>query len=255
MPANVVRNRILLALPSAVREQIASQSESIELASGHTLYLSGAPVHHVYFIESGLVSLIKTMEDGRCVEVAAVGPEGAVGLFAAHGFPSAVLDYVVQVPGSAWRVSTTIMRREMLAHQALQRGLSLHLFLIAEQMAQTAACNGLHSLEQRCCRWLLFAQDSSFTNEFKFTHAFLATLLGVQRSSLSIIAKQLRERGLITYRHGRISILDRPALETATCECYQLVRERTEQVFSLVQCESDRRSYGRAALQKVASDL
>lgn len=228
-----ILNRILLALPHSVCDEVLRHCDYVELASGQVIYAAAGTVEYAYFINSGLVSLIKAMEDGRSVEIAAVGSEGFLGLFAAYGFDRALVDHIVQVPAVALRISQKHLQNEMMKHDALHRVMTRYLLLVAEQLAQVSACNRLHSLEQRCCQWLLVAQDNAFSDEFQLTHEFLGSLLGAQRSSISTTANALQKCGLIHYSHGRISILDRAALEAAACECYRTRRSQIDQAFGI----------------------
>lgn len=205
--------------------------EHVELASGQVIYAAAATVEYAYFVNGGLVSLVKVMEDGRSVEIAAVATEGLLGLFAAYGFDRTLVDHIVQVPAAALRISLKHLQNEISKHEALRRVMTRYLFLVAEQLAQVSACNRLHSLEQRCCHWLLIAHDNAFSDQFQLTHEFLASLLGAQRSSVSTTANALQKRGLINYSHGRISILDRGALEKAACECYRTRSGQIDQIF------------------------
>ena len=143
-------NRILLALPHAVRDEVLQQCDRIEIASGQLIYGYGAEVEYAYFINTGLVSLIKRMEDGRSVEIAAIGIEGLLGLFAAHGFDRALLDHIVQVPVLALRITRRALQNSISKHETLRLVMTRYLVLVAEQLAQVSACNRLHSLEQRC---------------------------------------------------------------------------------------------------------
>ena len=173
------------------------------------IYGGGGAVEHAYFINGGLVSLLKVMEDGRSVEIAAVGAEGLLGLFAAYGFSHALVDHIVQVPATALRINRSKLQNEISKHAALRRVMTHYLLLVAEQLAQVSACHRLHSLEQRCCQWLLIAHDNVSSDEFQLTHEFLASLLGAQRTSVTTITGRLQKRGQIGYSHGRISILYR----------------------------------------------
>ena len=225
-------NRILLALPPEVCGQILRNLHHVEFTSGQTIYLEGAPIEQIYFLNSGLVSLIETMEDGRSVEIGVVGVEGLVGVFALFASGSALVNYVVQVPVMALCIDRKTLQNELSKHEAFQCLVHKYLFLLAKQLAQTAACNRLHSLEQRCCHWLLVAHDSALSESFLFTHEFLALLLGVQRPSVSMTANGLQKRGLIRYTHGHITILDRAAIERASCECYRVIRRQVDDLFS-----------------------
>jgi CRP-like cAMP-binding protein len=226
-----VRNRILLALLPELREHLLGECEYVEFLHRHVIYPVGTPVDHVYFINSGLVSLIKTMGNGQSVEIGAVGIEGLVGLFAVFGFHQAIADFMVQIPTAAFRISRSTLRNEMSKHEELRQLIEKYMFLLVQQLAQSAACNRLHSLEQRCCQWLLRAHDNAFSNTFVLIHEFLALLLGAQRPSISVVAHQLQQRGLISYVHGRVTVLDRAAIEQSACECYVSSRKLTDMLF------------------------
>ena len=229
-------------LPRAIRVEVLRHCDHVELALGQVIYAAGAAVEYAYFVNGGLVSLVKVMEDGRSVEIAAVGVEGLIGLFAAYEFDRALVDHVVQVPVHALRISRRTLQNEIWKHEALRRVFTRYLLLVAEELAQVSACNRLHSLEQRCCYWLLVAHDNAFSDQFQLTHEFLASLLGAQRSSVSTAANVLQRRGLIHYSHGRISVLDRAALEQAACECYRTRRSQIEQVFGATKRSTERSS-------------
>jgi CRP-like cAMP-binding protein len=226
-----LRNRILLALPSELREELLRHCRYVEFGSGHVIYPAGAPVERVYFIDCGLVALIKSTADGRSTEVGAVGIEGLVGVFAANGLVRPLVDYVVELPVTALCIDLSTLQNAMEGHCDLSRLIDKALFLHVEQIAQTAACNRLHSLEQRCSRWLLVAHDNAFSDQFSFTHEFLATLLGVQRPSVSMTANGLQKRGLIQYVHGKATILNRAAIEKLSCDCYDTIREEIDELF------------------------
>ena len=226
-----IYNRILQTLPSKVREEVLRVCHPVEFPPTHVIYRAGEAVEHAFFIISGLVSLIKGMADGRTTVIGAVGAEGLVGVFAAAGVERALADYIVEVPVAAFRVHRSVLHREMAQHAALRHSVMKYLFLISDRIAEISACNRLHSLEQRCCQWLLVAGDSACSDEFHLTHEFLALLLGVQRSSVSTTAKGLQKRGRIRYSHGHITILDRAALEANACECYRTRRRRIDEAF------------------------
>ncbi len=210
------------------------------------IYAGGAAVEHAYFVNGGLVSLVKVMEDGRSVEIAAVGTEGLLGLFGAYGFGRALVDHIVQVPATALRINRSKLQNELTKHAALRRVMTHYLLLVAEQLAQISACHRLHSLQQRCCQWLLIAHDNALSDQFQLTHEFLASLLGAQRTSVTTTTRRLQKRGLIRYSHGRISILDRTALEATACECYRARRNQIDLVFG------DRKTAGGPASKTTA---
>jgi CRP-like cAMP-binding protein len=217
-------NRLLAALPADSRDRLGPHLESIELERGQVLHAAGALIEDVYFIERGLVSLVKTMSDGRVVEVGTIGIDGMIGLSALIGIDRVLVDVVVQAAGIAWRVRAALIAEEM-AQSCRFRNLLLrygHALLL--QIMQTAACNSLHSIDERCCRWLLIAHDSARTDSFPLTHEFLAMLLGVQRAGVSVAASALQKAGVIEYRYGRVTIVDRRGLEARACECYGAIR-------------------------------
>jgi CRP-like cAMP-binding protein len=226
-----VFNRILLVLPREIRKQIITASDNVEFRSRQLIYRARAAVESAYFINRGLVSLIKNMEDGRTVEIGAVGVEGIVGLGAAFESGRALTDCIAQLPVAALRINCTVLQREIARHDVLRDAISRHHLLLSEQLAQVSACNRLHSLEQRCCHWLLVARDSASSDELQLSHEFLALMLGTQRPSVSMILKGLKQRSSIHYTHGRVTIVDRAALEEHACECYRTRRRQLEEMF------------------------
>lgn len=225
-------NRILLTLPPEVRGQLMCACHRVELPFGQVIYRAGVALEDAYFVEHGLVCLLKSMTDGRCAEIGMVGDEGLVGAGATFEGGNAIADYVVQVPAVAYCINRSQLRRMVSNHEALRSLLAGYLSLLREQLAQTSACNRLHSLEQRCCHRLLIAHDSASADEFELTHEFLASLLGVQRPSLSMTANRLQKRGLIRCSYGHIAILDRASLEAAACECYRTRRWQIDRFFA-----------------------
>lgn len=198
--------------------------QKVTLTPRQSIFRPGEPMEHVYFPDSGLISLVKSMSDGRTVEVGVIGIDGAAGLFSLYEIEWAIWEAVVQAPGEAFRITAAALRQEMGRNEELSRLFRKYTYVFLSELAQTAACNRLHSLEERCCRWLLIAHDSATSDSFPLTHEFLALMLGVQRSGLSITANILQKAGLIRYTRGRITVTDRPGLEDAACECYQTVQ-------------------------------
>ncbi|HKW54613.1 MAG TPA: Crp/Fnr family transcriptional regulator [Stellaceae bacterium] len=217
-------NRILAMLPADSRDRLVPHLEPIELERGQVLHAAGTAIEHIYFIEQGLVSLVKTMSDGSVVEVGTIGIEGMVGLSALIGIARVLVDVVVQAPGSALRVRPSVLAEEMALSRRLHDLVLRYGHALLLQFIQTAACNSLHSIEERCCRWLLIAHDSARTDTFPLTHEFLAMLLGVQRAGVSVAAGALQKAGIIEYHYGRVTIVDRRGLEARACECYEAIR-------------------------------
>lgn len=227
-----ITNRILLALPSNSLQRLRAELEPIIMENGQTIDRVDGPVRHLYFVNCGLVSVVKTMMDGRTVEIGAVGVEGITDPNALFGIERAVLETIVQIPGSAYRIDRNVLQREMANDPVLRHLMQRYVRFAFGQLAQTAACNRLHSLEERCCRWLLIAHDSALAPNFSLTHEFLAMMLGVRRSGVSIVAHMLKKAGLIDYSRGRVTILDRAGLEDAACECYSSTRTELDQLFA-----------------------
>lgn len=232
LPANgEITNRFLRALPQATLDRIRPALEPVELERGQIIGRANRRVEHLYFVNRGLVSLVKTMRDGRTVEIGAVGVEGLTDPNALFGIDRKVLEAVVQVPGVGLRTKVDTLR-EILRHDpALHALLQHYIRFTFVQFAQTAACNRLHLLEERCCRWLLLAHDSAGSDTFPLTHEFLAMMLGVQRAGVSAAANLLRQNGLINYTHGVITVTDRHGLERMACECYRTIAGELDAVF------------------------
>jgi CRP-like cAMP-binding protein len=172
------------------------------------------------------------MRDGRAVEVGSVGPEGAVCLSAVLALDTAATEAVVLLPGAALRLPSTALREAAERDLALDRLLRGYAACALAQITQTAACNRLHSLNERCIRWLLVAHDNAGDESFPITHEGLATILGVQRPGVSLAARALQDAGLISYRNGRVRVTDRARLEAGACECYRTVRRRFDALFA-----------------------
>ncbi|MBS0360154.1 MAG: Crp/Fnr family transcriptional regulator [Proteobacteria bacterium] len=227
-----LHNRLLRTLKPNELDRLAGAFEFEALSAGQVIDRMNSPVRYVHFVNRGFVSMIKTMRDGRTVEVGGVGIEGVTAPHALFDGESAVLDTVVQIPGSAFRIARDILAREVASNPQFRRLIQNYARFTMAQLAQTAACNRLHSLEERCCRWLLVAHDSALTDRFPLTHEFLATMLGVQRPSVSLAAAMLRKAGLVDYKRGTVTILDRKGLEDMACECYASARDELDVIFA-----------------------
>ena len=226
-----IANRLLLALPQATLQRMASALEPVELTRGQVIDHVDAYIEHLYFVNRGIISLVKTMHDGRTVEIGAVGIEGMTTPSALFGLDQAAIESIVQLPGAAFRLKRDMLRAEMARDEATRTVMQKYARFAIGALAQTAACNRLHSLEARCCRWLLIAHDSARSDSFELTHEFLAMMLGVQRAGVSIVASLLRKSGLIQYTRGRVTIAYREGLEEAACECYGAMRTELDKIF------------------------
>jgi CRP-like cAMP-binding protein len=205
--------------------------EQVSLSHGQRLILPHEPIGFVYFPLNSLLSLVTVMEDGSTVEAGSIGREGMAGLpilLDAGTTPSQTL---TQIPGQAVRVKAQIIKEAFDAGGALQKILHRYIHTTIVIGSQTAACNRLHQIEARLCRWLLMSSDGVGSEELFLTQEFLSTMLGVRRAGVSEAASQLQGKGLIRYQRGRIQIVDRKSLETAACECYGVVRAEYERLF------------------------
>lgn len=230
-PERDIANHILQALPRGSYERLRGLLEPVPLPAKAVIYRADETIDQVFFVESGFVSMVKSMSDGRTVEIGGIGKEGLVGLSALHGMDRSIFDCIVQIPGLAFRVASAPLLREMRHDTALREVTLRYSYVTVDQIAQTAACNRLHSLEQRCTRWLLIAQDAAASDSFPLTHEFIAVMLGVQRPQVSVVLNAMHRSGLIRTTRGRVTIIDRAGLERLSCECYGTLRREISQIF------------------------
>ena len=230
--AEHIRNRILCALPHLTLNRILPELEPVTMVRGQIIDQIDRSIDYLYFVDRGLVSFVKTMHDGRTIEVGAVGIDGITNPNSLFGMDRAIVRALVQIPGVALRIRRDVLKREMERDEILLEIMHRCARMAMSQLVQTAACNRLHTLEERCCRWLLIAHDNAVAATFPLTHEFLAMMLGVQRSGVSIAARFLQRAGLIEYTRGRVTITDQPGLEEAACECYGVMRAEFDKLFS-----------------------
>ena len=216
-------NRLLAALPRAEYLRLLPYLEPVSLPYRQSLYAAHTPIPYVWFIERGVVSLIRAMQDGTLVEISVIGYEGMVGLPLLLGIESVPSQALVQIPGAGLRMRATVFRREVPAGSPLHDLLHRYSQAYINQVMQGVACNRVHSIAQRCARWLLQTHDRVDADQFLLTQAFLAQMLGVRRASVGMVAGKLQKAGLIRYSRGVITVLDRPGLEAAACECYRII--------------------------------
>jgi CRP-like cAMP-binding protein len=223
-------NRLLGLLPPSDYERLRPHLRRIALEYRQSLYRAHKPIGFVYFIETGVGSLVNTMANGEAAEVGTIGNEGMVGLPLVWGDDRAPTSVYVQVPGVGLRMKATLFTRE-LARSASMRTVMLrygHAFF--NQVAQSAACNHFHSIEQRCCRWMLMTHDRMQSDQFLLTQEFLAMMLGVQRTGVTAAAGGLQRAELISYKRGNVTILDRHGLERRSCECYRVSKKEFDRL-------------------------
>jgi CRP-like cAMP-binding protein len=217
-------NRLLAHLREADNERLEPHLQSLTLDYKRSLYRAHEPIEFVYFVECGVASLVNTMQNGAAAEVGTIGNEGMVGLPLLFGENEAPNSVYIQVPGSGLRMSATIFQAELDRSVSLRRVMLRYAHAMFNQVAQSAACAHFHPLEPRCCRWLLMTHDRMLSDEFLLTHEFLSMMLGVRRAGVTEAAGALQRAGMIRYRHGKVTILDRDALEERSCECYAVTK-------------------------------
>ena len=238
-----IQNRILAALPAAEYARLAKHLTPVSLPLGEILYKTEAPINEVYFVSTGVVSLVAHMKDGGSVEVGLVGNDGMVGLPVVLGDNISPNQAIVQIADGAMRMSADALREE-LKRQGTLLSLLLHSTLaMLKQVSQTAACNGSHTVGERLARWLLMCHDRVPGDELKLTQEFIAQMLGIRRSGVSEAAVVLQAKGLISYSRGNIQVINRAGLEKFACECYGIVRAEYERLFQseVVIADQDRR--------------
>lgn len=219
------QNHLLAALPAAEFEALAAHLKLVPLPLGKMLYEPGGQLQHAYFPTTAIVSLHYVMESGASAESAGVGNEGVVGVSLFMGGNTTPSSAVVQTAGHAYQLERCLLMEEFSRSGSLQRLLLRYTQALMTQMAQTAACNRHHSVEQQLCRWLLLTLDRLPSNELVMTQELVASMLGVRREGITEAAGNLQRAGCISYRRGHISVLDRSGLETRACECYAVVHK------------------------------
>lgn len=224
-------NLLLDDLAPSVRERIVRRAEPVHLTFGTILCEADEPFEHTYFPLSAFISLVSTVGKHPPLEMGLIGNEGMLGVTLILGVKTAPLRGVVQGEGDALRLSAAELHGEMRQSPSLAKTLNGYLYVLMAQLMQTAGCTRFHEIDARLSRWLLMTHDRAHANHFHLTHQFLADMLGVQRSAVTIAAGGLQERGLIHYTRGEITILDRRGLEGTACECYAAVVRDYEQVF------------------------
>jgi len=223
-PHRVV-NRLIQSLPPAQRKRLLAHCQPVQLTFGEILCEPGRPFGHVYFPLTGFISLVAAVTRHEPLEMGLIGNEGVLGATLALDVDVVPLRGIVQGSGTALRVAAPWFRLELLRSPALLRVLKHYLYVLMAQLAQTAACTRFHEVDARLARWLLMTHDRAHADHFHLTHKFLAAMLGVRRSGVTIAAGDLQRRELISYTRGEIHVLNRTGLEAASCECYGAVRE------------------------------
>jgi CRP-like cAMP-binding protein len=224
---NPAQNRLLAQFPSAIYRQLVPELEPVALQLGETVHEAGDRVKHLYFPNRNtMFSLLSTSQDANAVEVAVTGWEGFVGFAPLMGAPSSPHQIISQIPGVALRIKAEVLRKAFEASQEVRTLLLRYVQAVLSQISQTALCNRIHSVEERLGRWILVSRDRTEDHQLPLTHEFLARMLGVNRSTVSLTAATLQKAGLIRYSRGKFTVLDREGLQDVACDCYSIVREQ-----------------------------
>ena len=225
-----VRNRLLDTLPATERALIVPYLASVDLERGRLLYDPGDLIDVVYFPHDGVISLMTLMENGAAIESATIGREGALGLQAAVSPRQSLSRAIVQTPLRASRISAAQMHEAWEKSPRIRNLVDLHSEALFGHAIQSVACNALHSVEARFCRWLLTCHDRISADTIALTQEFLADMLGVQRTTVTAVARSLQEKGVIRYRRGVVDIIDRAGLEQLSCECYGVIKRNYQRL-------------------------
>jgi CRP-like cAMP-binding protein len=224
------QNHLLAALPAADYDRLLPDLELVPLPLGWAVYEAGGKLGYVYFPTTCIISLLYVMEDGASAEIAVTGHDGLVGIALFMGGETTPSRAVVQSAGFGYRLKAVVLKKEFEQGGALQHLALRYTQALITQMAQTAVCNRHHSVEQQLCRWLLLSLDRLPSNELAMTQELIANMLGVRREGVTQAAGHLQTAGLIHYRRGRITVLDRPKLEKRVCECYAVVKKEMDRL-------------------------
>lgn len=230
MPSLAQRNSLLSALPPEILARWEPHLEPVELSLGQVLSESGWRMNHVYFPTTAIVSLLCVTKDGATTEIAVVGCDGLVGISLFMGGESTTSRAVVQSAGQGLRLGSGFLMQAFNEGGPVSHLLLRYTQALITQMAQTAVCNRHHTLDQQLCRWLLLSLDRLQSSELAMTQELIANMLGVRREGVTEAAGKLQQAGLIRYRRGHITVLDRPGLEQRSCECYRAVRTEYERL-------------------------
>ncbi len=222
-------NRLLASLPDEDRRRLSPHLKSVFLHRRQALLRQGQPVQEIIFPNGGVCSLVRTTEDGKAIEILAVGAEGAIGASVAIGQAESATDVVVQVASdAALALPLEVFRAELQLRGAMYTSMTRYCRIFAEQLMQACACNALHSAEQRCCRWLLTTADRVQSESFSVTQEILAMTLGVRRPTVTFIMSDLHRTGVVEYFRGVVKLQDRAALMARSCECYRVLSPKTQ---------------------------
>jgi CRP-like cAMP-binding protein len=228
------QNHLLAALPTEIRNRVFPHLELMALPLGKVLYEPGDAMHYVYFPTDSIVSLLYVMESGASAEISVVGNEGLIGVALFMGGESTPNRAIVQSAGHSFRLPAAQLKAEFDRHGEMLQLMLRYTQALITQMGQTAVCNRHHSIDQQLCRWLLLSLDRLPSNRLTMTQELIANMLGVRREGVTEAAGKLQKSGVIRYRRGHITVLDRPGLEKMSCECYAVVKKETDRLLPYV---------------------
>ncbi|NYS62038.1 Crp/Fnr family transcriptional regulator [Vreelandella salicampi] len=229
-------NRLIESLPEEERKRFLADCEIVEMEFGQMLVEPGEIISHAIFPLDCLVSLIATLESGGRLEVSMVGNEGMMGIPLMLGAQTSSLQALIQGVGPALRMSSACFQDHLAQSPTLERLMKRYLNFLMSQISQSAVCTHYHPLEARMARWLLMTHDRTRGDQLRITHEFLSNMLGVRRAGVTLAAKAIQNRGLISYQRGRIIVQDRAGLEEASCRCYVADRNIYDQMLEQVAC-------------------
>jgi CRP-like cAMP-binding protein len=225
-------NQLLSLLPQADRRRIVARCEQISLEIRTVLYEANGPMPYVYFPLSGMVSLVLNTQEGQTIEVGTIGNEGMLGTPLVLGADKSPVEAVIQVSASLLRMTAKDFLRELKRSGALRAATQRFAQTLITQISHSVACNRVHPVEERICRWLLMTHDRVGLDDMVLTQQFVSQMLGVRRPSVTVVAGALQKAGLIRYSRGKMTILNRKGLEAGACECYQIVRRESERLLA-----------------------
>lgn len=228
------KNYLLAALPVEVKERLFPYLEEVRMPLGKVLYESGDTLRHVFFPTDSIVSLLYVMESGASAEISVVGNEGLIGVSVFMGGESTPSRAIVQSAGKAYRLLGQRLKDEFNRHGEMLQLMLRYTQALITQMAQTAVCNRHHLIDQQLCRWLLLSLDRLPSNQLTMTQELIANMLGVRREGVTEAAGKLQKLGVIEYKRGKITVLDRQKLELLSCECYAVVKKETDRLLPYV---------------------
>jgi CRP-like cAMP-binding protein len=225
---DVRKNRLLSGLDAGGLARLQSGLQKVSLRRGQVLHPAGEPIKHVYFPDSGMISMLTVMQSGEQIETAIIGSEGVAGGWVAIDGANSNTQTTVQIDGSGWQMPAAKFLEAYHASDRFKSAMNEYQGIILFQAQQSAACHALHTVESRLCRWLLQAKDVVGSDEIELTQEFLSHMLGVRRTSVTLAARTLQKSRLIRYARGKIKIVDRKGIEESACECYAAIRQRID---------------------------